>query len=607
MALPPKRSSSADSLRTIARVAVASFIVACLFFGRELLVPFALASLLTFLLAPLATRLEHGIGRVGAVLFIVAMLLSATGAGGWILTRQALDLANQLPSYKENIRKKLRAIEMPSGGPFSKISETMEELKKDLPTAIQEGTLLQPDAAKKPAEKPVKVEIVRGIDQPLEVAQVILAPILGPLGTASLVLLLLIFMLLQREDLRNKLIRLIGEGRISSTTRAMDDASARVTRYLLMLLVVNVTYGIPVAIGLYFIGVPNAILWGSLAIGLRFIPYVGPWIAASFPIVLSLAASPDWMMPVLTIALFIVLELVSNNVMEPWLYGASTGVTPIALIMAALIWTWLWGPVGLVLATPITVCLVVMGRHIPGLAFLSIAMSDEEALTPAEECYHRLQSAGDHDELELVEHFLKSNPLSALFDAVLIPVIATAEADHRQELLEDQQLEGIERGLSELLEELEMKRDVVRPEAVPQDGAGLAIGCLPARAYRDELAAAMLAQLMRKRGCEARVASAKLSSGELVEWTREMAPDIVCISAVPPTRTINARYLCTRLRNRFPEIKILVGLWGDDSKNADEMKVIREAGADEVVTSVADAGEWLIKHAPVSSQPGEDA
>lgn len=601
MPLPPKKSSSADSLRTICRVIVASFIIGCLYFGRELLVPFALASLLTFLLSPLANRLQRWIGRVGAVLAVVAMLLAATGAGGWILTRQALDLANQLPGYKENIRTKLRAIELPTGGPFSRVSETVEDLKKDLPAAIKEGALLQPDQGKKTTEKPVQVEVVRGIDQPLEVVQVILAPVLGPLGTAALVLLLLIFMLLQREDLRNKLIRLIGEGRISSTTRAMDDASARVTRYLLMLLVVNVTYGIPVAVGLYFIGVPNAILWGSLAIGLRFIPYVGPWIAASFPILLSLAASPDWMMPVLTIALFVVLELLSNNVMEPWLYGASTGVTPIALIVAALVWTWLWGPVGLVLATPITVCLVVMGRHIPGLAFLSIAMSDEEALTPAEDCYHRLQSAGDHDEMELVDHFLKNNPLSALFDTVLIPVIATAESDHRQELLADEQLVAVQQGLSDMLEELELKPDLVPPEAVIENAGHLRINCLPARAYRDELAGSMLAQLLRKQGCSAQVASSKLASGELVAWVKEMAPQIVCISVVPPTRSINARYLCTRLRASIPDLKILVGLWGHLSKNAEDFRIIRESGADEVVTSVADASEWLIKHAPATA------
>jgi hypothetical protein len=259
-----------------------------------------------------------------------------------------------------------------------------------------------------PHPKAVPVELVNSTDDRVEFLQGVIGPLLGPLGTVALVLILLIFMLLERKDLSNRLIRLIGQGRISATSRAMDDAGARVSKYLLMQLVVNVTYGIPVAIGLYFIGVPNATLWGALATVLRFVPYVGPWIAAVFPIALSFAISPSWLPPLLTVGLFVVLELISNNVMEPWLYGSSTGVTPIALIVAALVWTWLWGPVGLVLATPLTVCLVVMGRHIPRLAFLSIALSDEESLTPAENLYHRLHRAGEHDESEFIEAYLES-------------------------------------------------------------------------------------------------------------------------------------------------------------------------------------------------------
>ena len=225
---------------------------------------------------------------------------------------------------------------------------------------------------------------------PLQLLQVILSPLLGPLGTAGLVILLVIFMLLKREDLRSRLIRLIGQGRISATTRAMEDAGQRVSRYLLMQFLVNVTFGIAVAVGLFFIGMPNAILWGAFATVLRFIPYIGPWIAAAFPIILSLAVSPTWMMPLLTLGIFVSLELICSNVVEPWLYGSSTGVSSIALIVAAVFWTWLWGPIGLLLSTPLTVCLVVIGRHVPRLAFFSILLSDEQALTPAEECYHRL-------------------------------------------------------------------------------------------------------------------------------------------------------------------------------------------------------------------------
>jgi predicted PurR-regulated permease PerM len=316
MAITGKRNSSAESLAVISNVLLGAFVILSLYFARDLLVPLALSALLTFMLAPVVTRLQRWLGRVGAVLLVVAMMFALTGGLGWVLSRQAIDLANELPGYKDNIQVKLRAIQVPSHGPFSRLSNTLEELKRDLPGSTMADA----------------------------------SPVAGDIA----------------------------------------DEGTQVTRVE----VVNVTYGISVAVGLYFIGVPNAVLWGALATVLRFIPYIGPWIAAAFPILPSLASSPGWMAPLLTIGLFVVLELISNNVMEPWLYGASTGVTPFALIVAAFVWTWLWGPVGLVLATPLTVCLVVMGRHIPKLAFLSIVLSDEDALTPSEDCYQRLLRVG---------------------------------------------------------------------------------------------------------------------------------------------------------------------------------------------------------------------
>ncbi|MCU0788691.1 MAG: AI-2E family transporter, partial [Verrucomicrobia bacterium] len=445
MAIPAKRPSSAESLATISNVVLSAFIVLTLYFGRGLLMPLALSALLTFMLAPLVTRLQRWLGRIGAVLLVVLMMFAATGGVGWVLTRQAIDLAGQLPGYKVNIQAKLRSIQLPGHGPLAIVSETLEDLKKDLPGASQDDDLAASDSTGRAPDQAMPVEIVGEKNQRLEFMQVVLTPVLGPLGTAGLVLILLVFMLLQREELRNRLIRLIGQGRMSTTARAMDDAGARVSKYLLMQLVVNVTYGIALAIGLYFIGVPNAFLWGALAAVLRFIPYLGPWIAAVFPILLSLASSPGWVIPLMTLALFIVLELISNNVMDPWLYGSSTGVTPIALIVAALVWTWLWGPVGLVLATPLTVCLVVMGRHIPKLAFLSIVLSDDEALTPAEDCYQRLLRVGEHDEMELVDNYLKTSPMSALFDSVLMPVVAAAGTDHRLGFLDAGQLDSVER------------------------------------------------------------------------------------------------------------------------------------------------------------------
>ena len=593
MAMTDRRITSAQSLATISNVILSAFIVASLYFGRELLVPLALAVLLTFILTPLVTRLQRWLGRIGAVLFVVIMMFAATGGVAWVLTHQAIDLANKLPSYKENIQSKLRSIPTPNRGPFSKITKAIEELKKDLPGSEANapapglGTGITWGAS----PKVTQVEIVNGRDRRLEFMQVVLTPVLGPLGTAALVLLLLIFMLLEREDLRNRIIRLIGQGHISTASQAMDDAGARVSKYLLMQIVINVTYGIPVAIGLHFIGVPNAILWGALATVLRFIPYLGPWIAATFPILLSLASSPGWMPLLLTIGLFIVLELISNNVMEPWLYGSSTGVTPIALIVAALVWTWLWGPVGLVLATPLTVCLVVMGRHIPKLAFLSIALSDEEALTPAEDCYQRLLRAGEHDEMELVDQYLKTNPLVTLFDSVLLPVVTAAGTDYRLGFLDRERLEFVEQGLSDLL-------IAVSTDSPTADDTATRVCCVPAKAYRDQLAGDMMQQLLNQAGYLVRSAEARMAIGDMIAWIREAKADVACISVVVPSTLIHARYICSKLRLNFPGLKIVVGLWGRSGVTPEIVGPLRDSGADDVVTSLADAVEWVTSHAP---------
>jgi len=585
MAISTKQSS-ADSLATLSHVILSTAIILGLYFGRDLLVPLALSALLTFMLAPLVTFLQRWLGRIGAVLLVVLMMFAATGGVGWVLSRQAIDLADQLPDYKENIQTKLRAIQLPNEGPLSRFRETIEDLKKDLPGRSKnpEGSTSQPTG--QAGEKAMPVEIVDGKDEPFELMQLILTPVLGPLGPAALVLILLIFMLLQREELRNRMIRLIGQGRMSATARAMDDAGARVSKYLLMQLMVNVAYGIALAIGLYFIGVPNAILWGALAAVLRFIPYVGPWIAAAFPILLSLASSPGWLMPLLAFVLILVLELISNNVMEPWLYGSSTGVSPIALIVAALVWTWLWGPVGLVLATPLTVCLVVMGRHIPKLAFLSIVLSDDEALTPAEDCYQRLLRAGEHDEMELVDQYLKNNPMDSLFDAVLMPVVASAGTDHRLGFLDAGQLDSVERSLYDMI-------DAVSPALPPEDGMDCRVCCIPAKAYRDQLAAEMLLRLLWKKGISAESAVTNTSLGELVAWVRKSKADVVCISVVAPSTIIHARYLCAKFRAISPELKIMVGLWGRSGLTPENIIALKESGADEILFSLSEAVEQL--------------
>ena len=534
-----------------------------------------------------------------------------------MLTRQLVDLATKLPDYKENIQTKLRSIRIPTGGVFARFSKTVEELKKDLPGAeTSTPAAVKPETSvaltPKPAPAAASAQVVETSSvNPMGLVQYLIAPLVGPLGKAALVVLLVIFMLLRREDLRRRLIRLLGKDHISATTRAMDDAGARVFRYLLMQLVVNVSYGIPVAIGLYFIGVPNAVLWGAFATVLRFIPYIGPWIGAAMPVALSLAVSPGWTMPLLTIGLFIVLELLSNNVMEPWLYGSSTGVTPIALIIAAVFWTWLWGPVGLILSTPLTVCLVVMGRHVPRLSFLSVLLSDEEALTPAEDCYHRLLTVGEQDELEFVEAYLKGNSLAALYDSVFIPVIIATETDHRLELLDDEQRVLVEQTLRDIIEDLgtvpqgESKIDALKALVDETQSSGPApfqVYCLPARADRDELAGAMLTQLLQQQGVAAQNATGKLAAGELLDLVEKSDVDAACISVVSPSTVIQARYLCVKIRARFPQLKIVIGLWGMTQGVTDATRRLRDSGADEVVTTLADAVVQLAKYAPTLAE-----
>ena len=627
MHAPKIRTTASDALVGIWTIALTAFIVAALYFARELLIPLALSALLTFLLSPLVTRIERWVGRIAAVLVVVLLIFTGLGAAGWMLSRQLVDLATKLPEYKGNIITKIHAFKMPQGGAFSKLSETVEELKNELPggyapsapTTTQEAD--KPNtAASLPSNAPLPAPreqmIERSKTNPLELVQLIIAPLLGPLGMAALVLLLVIFMLLEREDLRSRLIRLIGEGRISATTSAMDDAGQRVARYLLMQLVVNVTYGIPVAIGLYFISVPNAMLWGAFATVLRFIPYVGPWIAAAFPIILSLAVSDSWWSPLLTISLFVVLELLSNNVMEPWLYGKYTGVAPLALIVAAVFWTWLWGPVGLVLATPLTVCLVVIGRHVPRLSFLNIVLSDEEALTPAEDCYHRMLTPGDRDELELVESYLKVNSLTALYDTVFIPMLTAAENDAREERLEPAQLSYVQQSMRDIIEDLGTRPTLPArmvalaktetageaPDAALMLAPDCRVYCLPARADRDELAGTMLVQIARKEGFGAQNAPSQLVAGELLGLTEKADVDVVCISVLAPSTVIHARYLCLKLRAGLPKIKIVIGLWGETEGLTEATKRLRDSGADEVVATLADALVQIARLAPALTE-----
>ena len=611
------KNASTAALVGIWMILLTAFVVTILYVGRQLLIPLALAAMLTFLLAPLVGRIERWIGRIAAVLIVVAMLFGVVGGAGWLLARQLIDLAAKLPDYQTNIDNKLHAIRLPTGGALGRLSHGVSELQKQLPDSLEPPANAAGSASETKAttaarsrnlpagQQPMPVRIVESQNRLPQILQNAATGLLGPLGTAALVSLLVIFMLLKREDLRGRMIRLVGQGRISATTRALDDAGSRVARYLTMQLLVNVSFGLCVAFGLYFIGVPNAALWGAFAALLRFVPYVGVWIAAAVPMLLSFAVSTSWLSPVLTLGLFIVLEVINANALEPWLYGSSTGVSSIALIIAAVFWTWLWGPIGLVLAIPLTVCLAVMGRHVPKLQFLSVLLSEEQALAPHEECYHRLLAFGVDEAHDLAEAHVKANSLTSLYDSVLIPTITLAEMDAQRDELDAEQRSVIHRHIQDLIEDFgsapPSKSQLAADKAVaahtpfPLSPPTCRVLCVPARAHRDELAGAMLVQLLRQQDFDAENASAVLSSGELVEMAAKSDPEAICVSVVPPSTLIHARYLSAKIRAQVPRVKIVVGIWGATENMAGAGERLRSSGADEVVVSLAEAVVQLAK------------
>src|SRR6476469_3697017 len=585
-----------------------AFVVAALYFGRSVFVPIALATLITFLRSSLFNRLERWIGRVAAVLVTVIAMFTIFAGASWVIGRQVIDLADKLPDYQANIVAKIRSLRLPAGGPLARLSSSVHVLQSELaaPGPAPSTDRARGDSSTRtapPVASPSPVKVIEGRSAIPQLMQETLSAILSPLGTAALVLLLVIFMLLKREDLRGRLIRLVGQGRISTTTRAMEDAGRRVSRYLSTQCLVNTCYGICVALGLQFIGVPNAALWGVLAGVLRFIPYVGPWVGALLPVLLSFAISSSWFTPLKAIALFIVLEAIASNFIEPWLYGANTGVSPIALIISAVFWTWLWGPVGLVLSTPMTVCLAVIGRHVPRLEFLGILLSEDQALASHEEFYHRLLSFSTDSAEEFAIKYLETKSLTALYDKVLIPAIGAVEIDAHSGSVTAEQRTSASQRIHEIIDDFNgwqaSRNDKDEQESDDLTGVAPPIGsrvlCLPASAFRDELAGDMLAQLLRKQGFEAENLPARLKHEELIDRTVEIRPECICISVLPPTSIAQARHLSSAIRERLGSVTILVGAWSARFDAEKLRERLRAAHVSDVAVSLADAVQRVCK------------
>jgi predicted PurR-regulated permease PerM len=593
-----------------------------LYFARVVLIPIALSILLSFLLAPLVSRLERWrFPRIPAVIAVMLVVFGLLGILGYVVAGQILDLTNKLPSYQGNIAGKIERVKSHLGG-FGRGSDILDRIKHDLsrpmsqPVAATQAatrpvtqvttpqsTPALPQAignlAGGPTPTPIQVQIVSE-PNPFKFLEETLSPWIDPLTTAGIVTIIVIFMLIQREDLRDRMIRLVSRGHLNLTTQAMDEAATRISRYLLMQLLVNVTYGIPIAIGLYFIGIPNAILWGLLATLLRFIPYIGPWIAASIPIVLSIAVFPGYRQAVETIALYLVVELISNNAVEPWLYGTSTGMSSVAILISAMFWTWLWGPVGLLMSTPLTVCLVVLGKYVPQFQFLDIMLGDEPVLEPPMRIYQRLLAQDSEEAQDLVEEYLQEKTLLEVYDQVLVPAMGLAEYDRHRGHLTEERHKFICDSMKEIIEDvgeryrlptIEESQATV-PGTVPNTKSPIkrpCVLCLPARDEADEIVAMMLAQVLDQSSCETKFVPVAALASEMVEAVSKEGTPIVCISAVPPSAVAHARYLCKRLRARMDSITLVVGLWGAKGDLKKAMARLRCDDSDKIVTTLAEA------------------
>jgi predicted PurR-regulated permease PerM len=609
---------SRDLFRLLA-VVVAVAAIAALYFARIVLIPFALALLFTFILTPVVRILERvQLRRIPATLLVVVLSVAACGAVGWMVAKQLSEVANQLPAYKSNIKARLGSLHWPANQSLDSASETITEISKDLaasPIAAPPASMMAaPSSVARSASpsRPVPVEVVKTPALPLESVQ----SVLGLLGSAVIVLVFTIFMLIRREDLRNRLISLAGEGHLHLVTQTLDDASARVSKYLLLQFVVNTCYGMFIGVCLHFIGVPGALLWGVLAGVLRFLPYIGPPLGGLMPLLLSLAVFHGWTRPLLALALFIVTELIVSNFIEPMLYGIHTGISSLAILVAAIFWTAIWGPIGLVLSTPLTVCLLVAGRHVPRLRFLHILLGDEPVLTPSSRFYQRLLAMDHDDARRVLENHLEGQTLEDLYDSVLIPALSLAEHDRHQDRLDDASQKFICQSTRELIEELWEPRgedagpanesaeaaesaaiylpQAARARTVPP----LNILCLPARDEADELVATMLAQVLERAGHRAQCIPVD-AAAEMLAQIRAAHPDVVCISALPPFAVPHVRSLYAKLRAQEPNLRILVGLW---HFSGDPSKISRRLGLAGGSQTFSTLGEFLaeLKAAPTA-------
>ena len=566
-------------------------IIACLYFGREVLVPIALAVLMSFLLAPPVQLLQGWrLPRGLAVILVVVVAFAAIFSLGGLMVAEVNQLASDLPRYQSTLHEKIQSLRGATAvtGTLERASQVLQELNSELnkpKRGAPASSPLTPPGG--PSSDFIQVEIAQPTSSALQTLGAIITSLVSPLATSGIVLIFVIFILAQRQDLRNRLVRLAGSRDIQRTTAAFDDAAHRLSRLFLTQVALNASFGLVVGAGLWFIGVPSAPLWGMLAMIFRFVPYIGPLISAIFPLILAAAAATGWAMVLWTALLFVIVETIAGQIIEPLAYGHSSGLSPTAVITSATFWTWLWGPIGLILATPLTICLVVLGRHVDRLAFLTVILGDQPALMPAELVYQRMLARDPVEASEQARIFLKEKPLLAYYEDVLLEGLKLAAADAERGLLDLERTLLIRDAVNDIVDDLSDHKDSPEPareavteaeeflretahELAGQGRTGKPVLCIPGLGLLDEALALIVTQLLERRGVAVRAEEAGALSKSRVSSLDTKDVALICLCYVETPTRAQIHYAVRRLRRKAPAAIILIALLGATSAIDDE-------------------------------------
>ena len=577
-------------------------IVASIYWARPVLIPVALAMLLTFLLSPADSALQRlGLGRAVSVALLAIITFSLIGVIGWAISVQVKEIAKNLPSYQGNIKKRIEDLQVGQGTTLDKVRIEFEQLIGDVTTNAP---------STEQARQPVLVAVQGGrFSSGIWQFSPMIQPLLESLFYILLVATLVIFMLLERDELRNRAIRLLGYGRLSLATQALDEAGQRVSRYLFAQFIVNACLGVVIGLGLFLLGVPYALLWGFLIIFLRFVPYIGIWIAAILPFAVSLATSSNWWQPLSVIALFAVLEPIAALVIEPMLFSQSAGTSKLAMLIAIAFWTWLWGPVGLLLATPLTACLAVVAKYVPQLEFIAVLLGDEPVMQTSVSYYQHLLTM-DQDEAEaIVEEQLRTHPVGHVFDEVLIPALHYAKRDSRLGVLTDDEQEFIYRSTREIIERIGLPSthptSLINTAASTVSVNKIRILAWPAHDEADAIALLMLQQLLDPTRYEVEISPAGKRLPEILQEVEQKSPALFCVGFIPPGGLSASRHVSKLLRARLPELTIVAGHWGLLEKVHNDREALLAAGATHVTATLIETRDQIVQalHPRVKLQP----